>query len=138
MTPHEYLEQLSAIPKLIASNSREISILEKLAKSIGSPGFSDMPPNTVHSSDPKFVELIEKIDELKSEIIDEGLQYVRLDRQIRNVINQVPNSKQVLLLRYRYIENMRWEDIARAMNYDGHYIFELHKKSLESVKKLIS
>ena len=39
------------------------------------------------------------------------------------------------LLRLRYLEFRKWEDIAYILNYSRRYIFKLHNKALKELNK---
>ena len=56
--------------------------------------------------------------------------------EINAAIERVQDDAQRTLLRLRYIEGKKWEDIATLMNYDiaGHKVFLLHRKALLSIE----
>lgn len=62
-------------------------------------------------------------------------RYCRLRAEIRRTIAFVPDAKLRMLLHKRYIQGLKWEQIAVDMNYDYSYVVHnLHSKALQLVK----
>lgn len=52
------------------------------------------------------------------------------------LIEQMENEDEKLVLTYRYINGMRWEDIQRKMHYGATTTFALHGRALQSFWKV--
>lgn len=77
---------------------------------------------------------MDKVLEIDVEInreIDE-LQIVR--QEIRAALNQLEDENLKLLMEYRYIDGMTWEQIAEKMDYSRQWIFSLHGKALQKIE----
>lgn len=71
-----------------------------------------------------------EIDEEINREIDE-LQTVR--QEIRAALNQLEDESLKLLMEYRYIDGLTWEQIAVKMNYSYMQICRLHGKALRTI-----
>ena len=71
-----------------------------------------------------------EIDEEINREIDE-LQTVR--QEIRAALNQLEDENLKLLMEYRYIDGLTWEQIAVKMNYSYMQICRLHGKALRTI-----
>ena len=57
-----------------------------------------------------------------------------LAEEIQDVIEAVPDMEEQRLLRLRYINGMKWEEVADAMGYSVQHIFRLHGDALISAE----
>ena len=76
---------------------------------------------------------MDKVLEIDVEInreIDE-LQTVR--QEIRAALNQLEDENLKLLMEYRYIDGLAWEQIAVKMHYGFQWVCKLHGKALSSI-----
>ena len=74
-------------------------------------------------------ELREKEDELYKE----GVEQVKTYNDISWKIKQIEDEDERDVLFYRYIKGMEWWEIARAMDYNESWIYELHGKALKKL-----
>lgn len=52
---------------------------------------------------------------------------------IENLISNLP-EREKLLMRLRYIDNLKWEEIALKMNYTWQHMHRIHAKALNKIK----
>ena len=71
-----------------------------------------------------------EIDEEINREIDE-LQIVR--QEIRAALNQLEDENLKLLMEYRYIDGLTWEQIAVKMHYGFQWVCKLHGRALASI-----
>ena len=77
---------------------------------------------------------MDKVLEIDAEInreIDE-LQIVR--QEIRAVLNQLEDENLELLMEYRYIDGLTWEQIAVKMHYGFQWVCKLHGRALNRLR----
>lgn len=90
----------------------------------------DMPSRSVGEdiSDiiAKKIELESKVKELLSEALN-----VRLE--IENIIKLISNPEYRAILRYKYIENMTFEEIAEKTMYSNRNIYYMHDKAIKEL-----
>lgn len=97
------------------------------AYSMSAKGSSDP-----HSKDNIYSRIAELNDQINA-AIDRRLD---IRAEINAAIEQVQSDRQRTLLRLRYIEGKKWDDIAEYMHYDidGRKVFSLHGRALLSLK----
>ena len=74
-----------------------------------------------------------KIDELTVQLSEQRRETVRLRRKIEEAIAFVEDWKLRQLLRYRYIDGMKWEQIEAQMNYEKTQVWRLHGQALSAL-----
>lgn len=133
MTAKEYLSQAYRLDQRINSNIEEITRLREMACGIAPPSWEEKV-QTSRSGDAPFARCLEKIMDLEDTVNREIDTLVDLKRQIRAVIEDVPNTDERLVLRYRYIHNCTWEQIGSELNADARTIRRWHGDALQKVK----
>jgi len=134
MTAKQYLRQAYRLNELINSDLEELAQLKVLSTSISSPNLSGMPPSSTRNTEPSFVKCINKIVDLEKIINDEIDRFVELKKEIREVINNVPDPDERLVLRLRYIEFLKWEAVASSMGLSLKQVHRIHASALMNVK----
>ena len=132
MTNKEYLRQAYRLDQKINSDIEEVARLREMATSISSPVLGDKV-QTSRSGDAPFVRSIEKILLLEEKINREIDMLVDLKSQMRDVIAAVPDMDERMVLRYRYIHNLTWEQIGNELNADKSTIRRWHGSALTHV-----
>lgn len=59
---------------------------------------------------------------------------IDLRREIQGAIEKVPDENLQLLLTYRYIDGLTWEQVAEKMDCSRQWIFSLHGKALQKIE----
>jgi DNA-directed RNA polymerase specialized sigma subunit len=132
MTNKEYLRQAYRLDQKINSDIEEVARLREMASSISSPMLGDKV-QTSRNGDAPFVRSIEKILMLEEKIDQEIDLLVDLKSQMRDVIAAVPDTDERMVLRYRYIHNLTWEQIGNELNADARTIRRWHGSALVNV-----
>ena len=114
MTAKEYLSQAYRLDQRIDSNIAEITRLREMACGISSPSWEEKV-QTSRNTDAPFVRCLEKIMDLEKVVNNEIDTLVDLKRQIRTTVDTIANVNERMVLRYRYIHNMTWEQIGGEM-----------------------
>lgn len=132
MTVKEYLRQAYRLDNRINSDIDELAQLREMACSISSPMLGERV-QTSKSHQAPFVRNVEKIVELEHKIDAEIDLFVDLKSQMRDAINLVNDVDEQLILRYRYIHNMTWEEIGDNLHVDARTARRWHGRALQSV-----
>ena len=74
---------------------------------------------------------------LKKDIDLHNLKIQEVKREIACVIDKLEDDTLKNLLRLRYLEFRKWEDIMYILNYSRRYIFKLHNKAIEEISKIL-
>ena len=130
MTIRDYLSQAYRLDQRIDSNIREVSTLRKMMGSISSPVLEDRV-QTSRPAEAPFVRSIEKIMLLEEKINAEIDLLVDLKEQIRGVIAAVPDTDERMVLSYRYVHNLTWEQISDELNESVSTVKRRHKSALD-------
>lgn len=75
-----------------------------------------------------------KVDCLMEELRDQMNQRIDLRREIAHKIEDMNDETEKLVLRYRYIHLLTWEDLAVKMDYSWQHIHKIHNKALNNFK----
>lgn len=129
MTNKEYLRQAYRLDQKINSDIEEVARLRGMASSISSPILGDKV-QTSRSGDASFVRSVEKIYQMEEKINHEIDILIDLKQQIREVIASVSDIDERMVLRYRYIHNLTWEQIGDKLNADARTIRRWHNGAL--------
>lgn len=129
MTTKEYLRQAYRLDLKINSDIEEVARLRDMATSITSPVLGDKV-QTSRMGDAPFVRSVEKILLLEERINQEIDTLVDLKEQMRGVIEAVPDTDERMVLRYRYVHNLTWEQIGNEMNADARTVRRWHGNAL--------
>nr|DAX95975.1 MAG TPA: Protein of unknown function (DUF1492) [Caudoviricetes sp.] len=132
MTAKEYLRQAYRLDHRINSDIAEMERLQEMAGSVGSPGFEEhYNPN--RPSKAPFVRCLEKVWDLEQKINSEIDRLIDLKAQMREVIATASNADEQMVLRYRYIHNMTWEQIGDELHADRTTVYRWHNSALNHV-----
>ena len=132
MTAKEYLKQAYRLDQRINSDIEEVQRLREMSKSISSPSFGEKVHGT-RPTEPMFARCIEKIIDMEERINKEIDTLVDLKEQMRTVIARVPDTDEEMVLRYRYIHNLTWEQIGDELNADSSTVRRWHGTALTHV-----
>lgn len=121
-----YLNQYRIMHIEIDQITKDLQRWQDLATRI-SPSYSDMPhgggSDKVQTA---AVEVAELTDKLNRKLH----QAIMVQENIKKLLESLDDIKLRQLMSYRYINGMRWEEIAVLMNYDYRYVLKLHRKAL--------
>lgn len=130
MTKKEFLKQYLKAKREIEIKSEQISDLKDLATKIT----QTLAPDKVKStSDNRLESTVSKIVDIEKEIYADIDNLKKIYLQVEGAIDSVPNSIQRDILRLRYINGMKWEQIAVKLNYDYRWILRLHGMALNQI-----
>ena len=134
MQAKQYLKQAYRLNELINSDLEELAELKIFSKNISSPNLSGMPSSGTRNTDSAFSRAVDKIIDLENHINEEIVHLVDLKKEIRSVINELIDGDEKLLLKYRYINFLGWEDICEKMNVSIRTAHRIHATALANVK----
>ena len=77
---------------------------------------------------------VAKLDELLRDLKDQLEKKIEIRREITQKIDAMPDETESLLLRYRYIHLLTWEQVAVKMGYSWKHIHRLHSSALQNFK----
>jgi RNA polymerase sigma factor (sigma-70 family) len=131
MTAKEYLNQARHLDALINCRLREIDYWKDLSSSVSGSNFAPhYNPN--RPTEAPFVRCLEKIDLIQRDVEEKVTYLVRLKEEINTAIDMLESRDEQLLLRYRYIDDFTWEEIARMLNVSLRTVHRIHGSALQN------
>ena len=124
----KWLLEYRRLEQNIERDMEELQRLESRAEKITSM-VSDMPKGSQQGD--SLQRSVEKICELKVSLNQRIDAAVEKRKEIETVIETLEDKTLQLLLRYRYIDGMTWEQITVKMRYDYRWVLRLHGRALE-------
>jgi len=79
------------------------------------------------------VRCLEKIDEIQRDVEKKVAYLVRLKEEINAAIDMLASRDEQLLLRYRYLDDFTWEEIARMLNVSLRTVHRIHGSALQNL-----
>ena len=92
-------------------------------------------PHGGNANKDKMAEVISRIDELERKYIVKYTALLNECERIEKAIEPL-ESKERMLMRYKYLQGMKWEDVALEMNYSVENIYKLHGRILLKLKRV--
>lgn len=75
-----------------------------------------------------------KMDELMAELKEQLEKRIAIRREIVRAIEELPDETEKLILRYRYIHLLKFEEIAEKIHYSPHHVLKIHGNALRHFK----
>jgi len=134
MTVKEYLRQAYHLDQRISAVMEETQNLRAMAGNVSAVRYDTDHVQTSPSADASFVRALEKLWDLEEKAAEELNLLSDLKRQVREVIESAPNTDERLVLQYRYIHNLTWEQIGTKLHADRTTVYRWHGNALNHVK----
>jgi hypothetical protein len=134
VTAKEYLSQLLNLERLIEAKRLECERLDTMSKKVSST-LSECKVEASHDNDKNAVIIIHMID-LKKDISEQMKVYAELQTKISKEIDAVEDIRYRSLLIMRYINGLKFGDIADKMNYGTRWVLILHREALKEFDRL--
>lgn len=75
-----------------------------------------------------------KIDELIEKLKEERLKRIILRGKIEEDINRMKDEDEKVVLRYRYIQGLKWEEISEKIGFSLRQTYNYHGRALNNFK----
>lgn len=137
MQAKQYLKQAYRCNELLKHNLDEIENFRAMSTSIASPDLTKERVSSTHSHEAHFANAVSKLIDLEKTVDDEMVHLLDLKADIRETINQVEDVKGILVLRYRYLDFMTWENLSERMGYSMRQIHRIHEAALNNISDIL-
>ena len=117
----EKLENYRVNLKELKRFAKEYRMLSDLTR-ILSPADTKETKNTIENIGKEKLKLCKKVNNILKE-----------KRAVEKEIDNVKDTAEAMLLRYRYIDGCDWEEISELLNYSPRNIHYMHKKAMEKI-----
>ena len=128
----KWLEEYGGIQKRIDRLEMEIEEWRTRLEGLSAQIIDGMPKN--HGKRKSWVKEITEIERLDDELTKELLKLRNKRLAIIDAINTLQDPVLQVLVEYRYIDNMRWEEICTKMYYSWRQVHYMHVKALRQIK----
>ena len=128
----KYLNRYRESGRKIINLQEELQALREVEQSAKIQQLSDMPKGSGRQQDIAVVLI--GIEKLQKRVDDEIIKSVNVRVEIENTLLNVSDAQEAKVLRLRYIELMKWEEICVQMNYSWKQIHRVHKRALENLE----
>ncbi len=134
MNIKDYLKQIKRLTIRVEQIGEEITEIEAR---LGVQGINYNKMPVTPSPEDKMSRYIYKLIELKDAYTEESQRLMSKRKEIIDSISLLEDCRLQQVLYYRYVKDMRWEEIAERLSYDDKYIFRLHGYALLELKKIL-
>ncbi|MFV0497942.1 MAG: hypothetical protein ACK5L0_07245 [Candidatus Fimivivens sp.] len=118
----QFSDNERAIKRLEEEICRWTSRAEKMTSTFGH--------TPSHRADDRVQSAVDEIVELRNLLYDRLIDSTELRRRIAQAISSVEEQRLQLLLEYRYIDGLTWEEVATALTCDYRWTLRLHNRAL--------
>lgn len=135
MQPKQFLKQIDLIEEEIQCNKQELEGLRALSTGITGGSSSDVKVSTSNQEgEARFASLIHKILELENSIIPDTEKALSLKLEVRSAISGLEKTNERLLLNYKYVQSMTWNEVCDKMDISDTTAYRLHGTALRNLK----
>ena len=126
----EGLKEYILIKKEIVQLEELIMKLNEQKTSIKSQVITDMPVGSGEGRE--ILDILVSIEEAIDKLNKNRVKLVSTLMEIENLIEGLDATERVLM-RYRYINDLKWEQIALNMNYSWRQVHRIHNEILKKI-----
>lgn len=135
MDARKYLERLRALDNQIdALIRRQTELIETLAL-LRSMDYTKDRVQVSPDGGAGYEKTVEKVVDSEAEIAHLIDELVDMKREAEVYIEQMDKPEEKQILRYRYLLNFKFEQIAEVMSYTERHIYNLHNDALVSFQE---
>ena len=134
MEVKEYLKQHRLLNQMIELDLEELKRIRELSVSISSIVFDRDYVQTTRNTRAPFEKWLDKINDLEIKIAGEVNLFMELKMQIMEVIETLESIDEKLVLNYRYIKGLEWDEICSLLFASERTIYRWHGNALAKLK----
>lgn len=130
----EYLCKYRNVCIRLVNLQEQLTSFYEVEQSAKAHQLSDMPRSQKRKKD--LSDVMVRIEQLKDTMDDKIIESLKLRTDIETIILNVKDDTERMLLRLRYIEFMKWEDICQKMMYSRQQVYRIHNKAIKNLNML--
>lgn len=133
ITAKDYLKRAYLLDKQINVEIQEMELMKSMRGQVQGMFYGErIGTNPNRNLEAPFIKTIEKIWEREQRINEKIDKLVDLKTEIDAAIDQMESAEERLLLKYRYLKNESWEDIAMDLNVSYRTVHRIHASALRN------
>lgn len=133
MTTKEYLSQIFLLSMKVKTKRQQAAELRDNITGVCGIDYSGIKVQT--SPKARMQETIDRLVGLEEEIARDILEMELKKEKVIGQINQMKNPAHIQILKLRYIDFLKWEEISEIMGYSTRQVYRLHGKALREFRK---
>lgn len=138
MTAKEYMSQIRRLDAQIRSKELEIKDIWNKMKGVQAINYEPKEgiSGTKNTKSPqeKYFNLY---DQYQNDLKRTLMESIAKRKEAMEVVDSIENGYYIDVLYKKYFQDRSWKQIANEMNYSLPYVYQLHGKALQEVKKRI-
>ena len=128
MTVKEYLLRYQAAKREARDTELRLTQLRLKYAAPGAIQYSDMPK--AHNTEHDLSDYAAKLDGLTDQLVKYYSKCIGIEADILDRLSRMADQEEREVLRYRYIDGMKWEDIACLVPCNLRTIYKIHGRAL--------
>lgn len=134
MTAREYLYQAKNLDDYINAKTKELSQLHSKIRTLSAVRYDGISVKSSNRHD--FTDAVDSLIKLENNINKDIDRLVYMKAEISKMIDQLNDNRYKAVLTRYYLNNEKFDDIARDMKYSFRQITRLHGYALEEFRKV--
>lgn len=125
----EILDKLRFMNMEINSRIIQIDVVESYVNEIG-VDYSKLKVAMGEGHSDKLADVACKVADMRDELAKYAIEYQDYKTEVAKALNAMPHALFRDVLTLRYVDGMKWHDIAERLDYSNHGIMGVHERAL--------
>lgn len=136
MTAKQYLRKMFYFHKTILAKQRQIEELRLLAESTGAIRYDKDRVITSLPQSAGYEDKVTVLVDMEHRLLEDIAELAQMYEVGMRMIDSLEDPMDRLILFLRYIDHMRWEDIADELGCSVDHVYYKHRHALKKIPKL--
>lgn len=133
MTAKDYLSRAYLLDKQINMEIQQLDSLKSMRTHVQGVCYGErIGSNPNRNLEAPFIRTLEKIWEREQRINEKIDELIDLKEEMDTAIDRLENAEERLLLKYRYLNNESWEEIAMDLNVSCRTVHRIHASAIKN------
>ena len=134
MTAKQYLRKMFYFHRTIIAKQKQIEELRLLAESTGAIRYDKDRVITSLPQAAGYEDKIAALVDMEHKLLEDIQELTEMYNEGWKMIDSLEDPMDRLILVMRYINHMRWEEIALELNYSVDHIYYRHRHALKKIR----
>lgn len=134
MTAKQYLRKMFYFQKTIIAKQKQIEELRLLAESTGAIRYDKDRVITSLPQAAGYEDKVAALVDMEHKLLEDIQELTEMYNEGWKMIDSLGDPMDRLILVMRYINHMRWEEIALELNYSVDHIYYRHRHALKKIR----
>jgi len=134
MTAKQYLRKMFYFHRTIIAKQKQIEELRLLAESTGAIRYDKDRVITSLPQAAGYEDKIAALVDMEHKLLEDIQELTEMYNEGWKMIDSLEDPVDRLILVMRYINHMRWEEIALELNYSVDHIYYRHRHALKKIR----